>query len=332
MRYKFKNIKGGLLIILLVVLLGLGMFLSLFLGSVFISPDELWTSEILWQIRLPRVVLAALIGLMLSVSGVILQGILRNPLADPYILGISAGGAVGAAIAIAVGSQFLLLWVGSVPITAFIFALLAVFIVYELSKSAGKTSAETLILAGVALSSFCAAILSLIIILTGNLQSIYFWLLGSLSSANWNNVLTVIPAAIIGAGVAYFYSKDLNALLLGEEMASTLGVEVENTRLVLIGISSLMTAAAVSVSGLIGFIGLIIPHWVRLMVGPNHRILIPVAALSGMLFMVLADTFARTILSPMEIPIGIIMALVGAPFFLYLLRRRRMEQNDSLRG
>lgn len=325
MTRRSQKIKTGIVITILVALLLAAMFFSLFLGSVFISPGELWESEILWQIRLPRVILAALVGLMLSISGVILQGILRNPLADPYILGISAGGAVGAAISIAIGSHFLVLWVGSVPVTAFIFALLAVFIVYELSKSAGKTSSETLILAGVALSAFCAAILALIIIMTGSLQSIYFWLLGSLSSANWNNILTVLPAALIGGGVAYFYSKELNALLLGEEMATTLGVDVENTRLILIGVSSLMTAAAVSVSGLIGFIGLIIPHWVRLIVGPNHRTLVPVTALSGMLFMVLADTFARTILSPMEIPIGIIMALVGAPFFLYLLRRRRLS-------
>jgi iron complex transport system permease protein len=322
---KRSKIKGGIITFSLIVLLALAMFFSLFLGSVFISPGDLWGSEILWQIRLPRVILAALVGLMLSISGVILQGILRNPLADPYILGISAGGAVGAAISLAIGSHFLIIWVGSIPVTAFVFALLAVFIVYELSKAAGKTSSETLILAGVALSAFCAAILALIIIITGSLQSIYFWLLGSLSSANWNDVITIVPAALIGGGVAYFYSKELNALLLGEEMATTLGVDVENTRLILIGVASLMTAAAVSVSGLIGFVGLIIPHWVRLIIGPNHRALIPQAALSGMFFMVVADTFARTILSPMEIPIGIIMALVGAPFFLYLLRRRRME-------
>jgi iron complex transport system permease protein len=197
-------------------------------------------------------------------------------------------------------------------------------VVYKLSQVAGKSAPETLILAGVALSAFASAILSLIIILTGNLQTIYFWLLGSLSSASWSNVLTVIPYALVGLGVAYFFSKELNALLLGEEMAVTLGVEVEKTRTILITAASLMTAAAVSVAGLIGFVGLIIPHWIRLLIGPNHRMLIPVSALSGMLLMVLADTLSRTILSPLEIPIGIIMALVGAPFFLYLLRRRRM--------
>ncbi|MFH1825735.1 MAG: iron chelate uptake ABC transporter family permease subunit [bacterium] len=315
-----KGALAGLAIILL-----LAMGLSLFLGSVFISPGELFNSEILWQIRLPRVILAALVGLLLAVSGVILQGVLRNPLADPYILGISAGGAVGAAVSIAAGAQFVVLGMSSVPATAFIFALVAVFIVYKLSEIAGRTATETLILAGVAISAFCAAILSLIIILTGSLQSIYFWLLGSLSSASWGNVITVIPYVLVGGGLAYFFSKELNALLLGEEMAITLGVDVENTRIILIGGASLMAAAAVSVSGLIGFVGLIIPHWIRLIIGPNHRLLIPIAALSGMLLMVVADTISRTILSPLEIPIGIIMALVGAPFFLYLLRRRRTE-------
>ena len=322
---KLNKTEGRLLIGGLVLLLLVIMFFSLFLGSVFLNPGDLWQSEILWQIRLPRVILAAFIGLLLAVSGVILQGVLKNPLADPYILGISAGAGVGAAISIALGAQFVVFGFSSVPATAFLFALLAVFIVYKLSQVAGKTATETLILAGVALSAFCSAILSLIIIMTGNLQTIYFWLLGSLSAANWSNVLTVIPYALGGAIVAYFFSKELNALLLGEEMAITLGVNVENTRLILIFMASLMTAAAVSVSGLIGFVGLIIPHWIRLIIGPNHRLLIPVSALSGMLLMIVADTIARTILSPMEIPIGIIMSLVGAPFFLYLLRRRRME-------
>jgi iron complex transport system permease protein len=322
---KLKRKEEGIAIVILTIFLLAAVVLSLFLGSVYISPGELFKSEIFWQIRLPRVILAALIGLLLSTSGVILQGILRNPLADPYILGISAGAAVGAAVSIALGAQFVIFGMSSLPVAAFISALVAVFIVYKLAQVAGKTTPETLILAGVALSAFCAAILSLIIILSGNLQSIYFWLLGSLSSASWSNVLTVLPYALIGAAVAYFFSKELNALLLGEEMAATLGVEVEYTRLILIGAASLMTAAAVSVSGLIGFVGLIVPHWIRLIIGPNHRLLIPVSALSGMLLMVVADTIARTVLSPVEIPIGIVMALVGAPFFLYLLRRRRTE-------
>jgi len=318
-----KKVNQWLLAVFLVVGLLVVAVLSLFLGSVFISPDKLFQSEILWQIRLPRVILAALLGLLLSTSGVILQGILRNYLADPYILGISAGGGVGAAIAIALGLNITLLGMSPVPLLALVFSLGSVFVVYKLSEVAGKASPETLILAGVALSAFASAILSLIIILKGNLQSIYFWLLGSLSAASWGNVVTILPYAIAGLAIAYFYSKELNALLLGEEMAKTLGIEVEKVRLILIAAASLMTAAAVSVSGLIGFVGLIVPHWVRLWIGPNHRYLIPISALSGMILLVVADTLSRTLLSPAEIPIGIVMALVGAPFFLYLLRRRR---------
>jgi len=325
MKRKLKKKEIGFVIVILALVLIAAMVISLFLGSVFISPQELMKSKIFWQIRFPRVVLAALVGLLLSLSGVILQGILRNPLADPYILGISAGGAVGAAAAIAFGLQVAFLGMSPVPVFAFIFSLVSVFVVYKLSSVSGKASPETLILAGVALSAFCAAILSLIIIISGGLQAIYFWLLGSLSSANWVNVITIVPYAIIGTAVAYFFSKELNALLLGEEMAQTLGVDVEKSKLFLVCASSLMTAAAVSVSGLIGFVGLIVPHWIRLLIGPNHRLLIPIAALSGMILMVVADTIARTILSPLEIPIGIIMALLGAPFFLYLLRRRRTE-------
>ncbi|MDD4179904.1 MAG: iron ABC transporter permease [Candidatus Margulisbacteria bacterium] len=325
MKIKITKAEGKVTVGILLGVLLLAMFLSLFLGSVLMSPSALWHSDILWQIRLPRVILAAFVGLLLALSGVILQGVLRNPLSDPYIVGFSAGAGVGAAISLALGAQFIVFGMSSLPASAFIFSLLSVFVVYKLSQAAGKTSPETLILAGVALSAFCGAILSLIIIISGNLQSIYFWLLGSLSAATWSNVSTVIPYAIVGSVVAYYYSKELNALLLGEEMALTLGVDVEKVRLVLIVTASLLTAAAVSVSGLIGFVGLIIPHWIRLIVGPNHRLLIPISALSGMILMVVTDTIARTVLSPMEIPIGIIMALVGAPFFLYLLRRRRLE-------
>ncbi|MFA5112863.1 MAG: iron ABC transporter permease [Candidatus Margulisiibacteriota bacterium] len=325
MKRKFNKQQSAAAIVVLSLALAAALAVSLLLGSVFLAPGELLQSKIFWQIRFPRVILSALVGLLLAVPGVVLQGVLRNPLADPYILGVSAGGGVGAAIAIAFGLQFTLLGMSSVPLLAFAGALLAVYVVYKLAEIGGKASPETLVLAGVALSSFCAAALALIIIVTGNLQSIYFWLLGSLSGASWGNVLTVLPYAVLGTGIAYFFSKELNALLLGEDMAQTLGVDVESARFSLIAAASLMTAAAVSVSGLIGFVGLIVPHWVRLLIGPNHRYLLPIAALSGMLLMVVADALARTVLSPLEVPIGVIMSLVGAPFFLYLLRRRRTE-------
>lgn len=309
---------------LIIGLLLLAGFLSLFIGAVWIPPSEFSGNTIIWQIRMPRVILSGLVGILLATSGVILQGILRNPLADPYILGVSSGAGIGAAIAIALPIGFTFFGVSSIPMLAFGFALLSVYVVYNLSQIKGRSAPETLILAGVAVAAFSSAILSLIIIVSGRLQSIYFWLLGSLSLSSWNDVLNLLPYTVVGLMVAYFYSKELNALLLGEEVALTLGVEVEQIRIWLILVASLMTAAAVSVSGLIGFVGLIIPHFVRLMVGPNHRLLVPYAAIAGALLLVVADTLARTLFAPMEVPIGVIMALVGSPFFLYILRTRRL--------
>lgn len=296
--------------------------ISLFVGSVWVAPNELSGNTIIWQIRLPRVILSALVGVLLAVSGVILQGILRNPLADPYILGVSSGAGIGAAIALSLPFSMMILGISSIPLFAFAFALAAVFVVYRLSYVKGRSAPETLILAGVAVASFASAILSLIIIVSGRLQAIYFWLLGSFSLSSWGDVWNLLPYSVVGIVIAYFYSKELNALLLGEEIALTLGVEVEKIRVRLILVASLMTAAAVSVSGLIGFVGLIIPHFVRLLIGPNHRMLIPYSALGGAILLVTADTLSRTLFSPMEVPIGVIMSLVGAPFFLYILRTR----------
>jgi iron complex transport system permease protein len=313
--------------------------LSILFGAVFLTPDEIinsvsgqftnfcskniYVDVIVWQIRLPRIILSALVGLMLAISGTILQGVLRNPLADPYILGVSAGGSVGAALAVSFGLEIWLLGLSSVPLMAFIFAVVAVFLVYALSNVGGKTTPQTLILAGVAVSLLASALLSIIIIITGDLQTIYFWLLGSFSGADWSAVLAVLPYAILGFAIAYYYSKDLNALLLGEETAYTLGVEVERVRRFLLVVASILAAAAVSVAGLIGFVGLIVPHFIRLVVGPHHKLLIPLSALSGMLVVVVADTIARSILAPIEIPVGVVMAIFGCPFFLYILRRRK---------
>ncbi|MBI5701462.1 iron ABC transporter permease [Candidatus Saganbacteria bacterium] len=298
--------------------------ISLFLGPVFVPPQYILKSEILWQIRIPRVLLSALVGMMLGLSGVMLQGILRNPLADPYILGVSSGAGVGAATALALKLNFVFLGMSSVPILAFIFAIIAVLVVYRLSYVSDRSSPEALILGGVAVSAFASAILALIIIVSGQLQSIYFWLLGSLSMASYVDVATLIPYLSIGLVVAYFHSKELNVLLLGEDMALTMGVEVSKIRFLMIVTATLMTAAAVSVSGLIGFVGLIVPHFVRLTIGPNHRSLIPMSALGGALLMVVADSIGRTVFTPVEMPIGIVMALVGAPFFLYILKKRRL--------
>jgi len=314
--------KIKLTYILILVLLVVAV-LSLFLGPVFIPPKYILQSEILWQIRIPRVLVAGIVGMMLGISGVILQGILRNPLADPYILGVSAGAGVGAALALALRLNFVFLGMSSIPIMAFVFAIVAVFVVYRLSLVSDRSSPETLILGGVAVSAFTSAVLALIIIVSGQLQSIYFWLLGSLSMATYTDVYTLIPYLLVGAFVSYFYSKELNVLLFGEDMALTLGVEVQKVRIFMIVIATLMTAAAVSVSGLIGFVGLLVPHFVRLIIGPNHKTLIPLSAFGGALIMIIADAIGRTVLSPIEMPIGVVMALIGSPFFLYLLKKRR---------
>ncbi|NQU17537.1 MAG: iron chelate uptake ABC transporter family permease subunit [Candidatus Saganbacteria bacterium] len=314
-----KQIKALFILISVLILVCL---LSMFIGSVLASPSDESGSRIIGQVRMPRIVLSALVGVLLATSGVILQGILRNPLADPFILGVSSGAGIGAAIALAIPITFTIFGMSSIPLFAFVFALAAVFVVYRLAYVKGRSSPETLILAGVAVAAFASAILSLIILVSGRLRPIYFWLLGSFSGTSWADVWNIIPYTVAGLVIAFLYSKELNALLLGEEIALTLGVEVENIRIWLILVASLMTAAAVSVSGLIGFVGLIIPHFVRLLIGPNHRWLIPFSALAGAILLVVADTLARTLFSPIEVPIGAIMSLVGAPFFLYILRTR----------
>jgi iron complex transport system permease protein len=335
MKAKKKRAVFTLLLVLLLIMLA-----SMLFGAATITPRQVISSvlnrilglftedvtvrTIIWDIRIPRIILAAIVGLLLSTSGVILQGILRNPLADPYILGVSSGASIGAMASFIFGLDLVYFGFRTTPLLAFVSALIAVLIVYRLSHVSGRTSPETLILAGVAVSAFAAAVLALMIIVTGDLRAIFFWLLGSFADASWADVFAVTPYAIIGIIAAYFYSKDLNALLLGEEMALSLGVDVEIVRVFLLVIASLMTAAAVSVCGLIGFVGLIIPHFVRLIIGPNHRFLIPMAAISGMLLLVFADIVARVAFAPTEIPIGIIMAIIGAPFFIYILRKRRL--------
>ncbi|KAF0133234.1 MAG: iron complex transport system permease protein [Candidatus Saganbacteria bacterium] len=299
------------------------ILLSFLIGPIWIRPDKILADPIFWQIRMPRVLLAALVGMMLSVSGAVLQGALKNPLADPYILGVSAGAAVGAALAISLKLAFSVFGISSIPFMAFIFSIAMVFLVYWLAKNKEGINPQILILSGVAVSAFASAVLALIIIISGQIQSIYFWMLGSFSMASMNDVFTLLPYYLAGLFFAYFYSKELNVLMLGDDLAGTMGVDVLKTRMFLIVIATLMTSAAVSVSGLIGFVGLIIPHFVRMFCGQNYRLILIYSALCGALLMLVADALARTVLSPMEIPIGIIMALIGAPFFLYILRRNK---------
>ncbi len=337
----------------LLILLALGAFLlfclliAVSLGAVPISPLDIikmtlnktglfhftatWQSSdetILFLIRLPRVIAGSLVGAALASAGVLFQGMLRNPMADPYIIGTSAGAAFGATIAMMLPVSVAFLSFGLVPIAAFFGALGAVLLVYNLARVGGKTPIVSMLLAGFAVSAMLAAIVFLMVTLssrTGLLQNVYSFLMGSISVSGWNQIIIIAPLIIGAIVAARFLAFRLNALSLGEEGAAYLGIDVERDKIIVLALGSLLTAAAVSISGLIGFVGLVVPHAVRLVLGPDHRLLLPAAALSGAAFIVLADLFARTVLAPSEIPIGIITAIIGAPFFIYLLRHTRRE-------
>ena len=275
-------------------------------------------TTIVWTVRMPRIVLGALVGFALSVAGGVMQGFFRNPMADPSIIGVSSGAAVGAVAAIVLPIPVGLRW------AAFATGLASAFGVYLIATEDGRTPVATLLLAGVAVQTFLGAVISFMLTMGGrSLEQAVFWLMGHLHNATWEEVgfaILVIPIFFV---VLAWYSRDLNVLLLGEEDAATLGIEVERTKRVLLGVSSLITAAAVAVSGVIGFVGLIVPHMMRLLVGPDHRILLPTSALAGAAFLVATDTIART--GAGEIPVGIVTAALGAPFFLFLLRRREVH-------
>jgi iron complex transport system permease protein len=289
--------------------------------------DRTWTdavATIVLDLRLPRALLGALVGASLAGAGAVLQGLLRNPLADPFVIGVSAGAAVGATSAIALGLGTAGIGLAALPALAFAGAVAATVLVYGLARRGADAPVEDLLLAGVAVSAFFGAVVSAIHVLSGaSAQRVLFWLMGGLSGAGWPQVAITAPLAAVGLVVAWLYARDLNALLLGDETAQSMGVDVAAARRVLIASSAAMAATAVAVAGLIGFVGLIVPHMVRLVIGPDHRRLIPAAALGGAVLVVLADTGARLGPSGTELPVGIITAGLGAPFFLFILRRHR---------
>ncbi|MHB0977182.1 MAG: FecCD family ABC transporter permease [Candidatus Aquicultorales bacterium] len=279
---------------------------------------------IFWQVRLPRVVLAALVGASLAAAGVILQGLFKNPMAEPYIVGISFGGALGATLVILFGGTAHYFSFVGVPGAAIVGALLTTFLVYRLASLGSRVPVSALILSGVAVSSFMSAVISLLMALkSSDLSNLIFWLMGGLSARNWNHVLMVLPFMAVGFPVALLFGRDLNIISLGEDRAHQLGLNVEVAKKILIAVTAVLAGAAVSVSGLIGFVGLITPHVMRLLIGPDHRLLLPSSAIAGALFLVFADTLARTLLAPVELPVGIVTAHYGAPFFIYLLRNRK---------
>jgi iron complex transport system permease protein len=280
------------------------------------------------QIRLPRIITAGLVGIALATAGTTLQGLFRNPMADPGVIGVSTGGALAGVLVIVSGLATVHVLV--TPAAAFFGATLAAFVVYGIASFGGWFTLGTLILAGVALSSFLSAMISFILLNTHDIDAVrqvLFWLSGGLDSRLWLHVKIVVGPVLVGVAVIYSFARALNLMLLGEEEAQALGIRVHRIRQILLVAASLVTGVAVSVSGVIGFVGLVVPHMMRLIVGPDHRILLPVSALGGAVFLIIADTIARVIISPAELRVGVITAFVGAPFFILLLVRNRRRAN-----
>ncbi len=297
----------------------------------YVGPESLLTNvdpmhiNIVQNIRLPRVLLAGLVGASLSIAGAAFQGLLRNPLADPYTLGVSSGASVGAVITLFF--QFSIPFLGglTLPFMSVLFSFFTIlFVVFFAKKMDPAMRVETIILTGIIIGSFLSAFISLMIALTGNeLRQIIGWLLGSVSMRGWEYIKIILPFFVVGSGLLLSQGKELNALAFGEERAQHLGIHVQRRKMIILLAGSMLTGAAVAVSGTIGFVGLVIPHFVRIIVGPDHRHLMGISLFVGSGFMILADLLARTIISPTELPIGVITALVGAPVFAGLLLRRR---------
>ncbi len=320
----------------LVTLLLLAMLAGVGLGAVRVAPAQIVgalqralagmprdaADAVIVDIRLPRVLLAALVGACLSVAGVLYQALFRNPLADPYILGVSSGAGLGATIVIVATTTATTWRYLGIPLGAFIGALLTILLVVRLASWRGRLDTASLLLAGVAISYTLAALTSFLMVLSReSMASVVFWMMGGLTSASWRYVAVIAPMFALGVILPLTHARELNLMLLGDTRASELGVDVERFKRLVLASGSLLTAAAVSVSGLIGFVGLMVPHAVRLVLGPDHRLLVPASVLGGAMVMVLADLVARTILAPVEIPVGIVTALVGGPFFVWLLVR-----------
>ncbi len=331
--------------IFVVVGIAIGGILALGVGSVSISPEKVfkilfnrafffsenvvknWTTtdeSIILQLRFPRIILAFLVGAELSAAGVIYQGVFRNPMADPYIIGASAGASLGASLGILFFPSVIFLGINSVPFFAFIGAAGTILIVYGLASIGGRTYSFTLLLSGVAVSSFISALVSFFMYFSDEkLHHIYFWLLGSFTSQGWNEVYLNLPYGIAGFILAYWNLRSLNILQLGEETAFFTGVDTERVKKATLAAATLLTASAVAVSGVIGFVGLIIPHITRVIIGPDYRQLFPLSALVGGLYLMMADTLSRVIIAPTELPVGILTALFGGPFFIYLLFQKK---------
>jgi iron complex transport system permease protein len=297
-----------------------------YIGQILVEePITNTMNTIIWKIRMPRVLLAGVVGAALAFSGAIYQGLFKNPMAESFVLGVSAGAALGGAIGMIIGISRVM-GIGGTGLMAFLGALFTTYLVYQLGRTGGRVSMTSLLLAGMAINFMLSAAISLLMIFNRQrMDNIIMWTMGSFANSTWGKVVLSFVTVMAGMLVTRFFARDLNILLMGEEEAKYLGIDVERTKKILLALSSFIAAMAVAVSGIIGFVGLIIPHAIRLVMGPDHRVLLPYSAVVGAIFLIIADTMARTLVSPMEIPVGIITALAGAPFFLYLLSKKKRE-------
>jgi iron complex transport system permease protein len=309
------------------------LWLSLNVGAVSTHPGDLWDffiggdqtfRTIFLDLRLSRAVLAFLIGASLSLSGAILQGYFQNPMADPFVVGVSSGASFGAVLCVYLGLGTTVLGFPLQSVFAFGSGFLIVSLVYVLSQKRAVFKVETLLLTGIAAGAAASSLTSFLLFLrSDSFEQAVFWLLGSFTLADWSQVVAVVPYFVVCLLIAQYLAKDMNLLVLGDEVAQSLGSRVEWVRKVFLVVATLLAAVSVSVSGIIGFVGLIVPHWVRIIIGPDHRYLFVLSSATGGTFLVCCDLLARTVLAPTELPIGIITALLGAPFFVYLLHKRR---------
>lgn len=319
----YKSTHANPWIILgLAVLLAATMVVSCMFGAVDISMEDIaGRSQIFWQLRLPRVLMGALVGAVLSVCGAAYQSIFRNPLTDPYVLGVSSGASLGAAVAILLGLEA---WLWGVGGLALAMALLTVLVIYKIASIGNRMHTTTLLLTGVCLTLLISAVISFLMVLNQEkMDSIIFWTMGSFGSSTWTDVWMLLPVAAVGIGVVLWHGRDLNLLLAGSEAAQSMGCEVEKVKRRLLLFTTLMVAFAVSSCGVIGFVGLIVPHAVRLVAGPDNRKVVPYSILCGAIFVLICDTLARTVLQPSELPVGSLTSMVGAPLFIYLLYKNK---------
>ncbi len=321
-KYKSGRANPWIVIGLTLLLVAAMAICSLF-GAVDFEWEEIKGSPIFWQLRVPRVVMSVLVGAVLSVCGAAYQSIFRNPLTDPYVLGVSSGASLGAAVALLLGWGAIQWGVSGM---ALVTALLTVLLIYKIASIGNRMHTTTLLLTGVCFTLLISAVISFLMVMNHEkMDDIIFWTMGSFdpSRISWEDVEVMLPVSVVGIGVVLWYSRDLNLLLAGSEAAKSMGVEVEKVKRALLLFTTLMVAFAVSSCGVIGFVGLIVPHAVRLVVGSDNRKVVPYSMLCGSIFVLVCDTLARTVLRPGELPVGSLTSIIGAPMFIYLLYKSK---------